>query len=185
MAESNVPSQASRDFSPPTPLQPPELWTWHEVEDLSDLPHSAFSDSKNHEKWEELSVRKAAYICGELGKELPKIFREVSNELGMMTLKGRLISYPEAWVGWVPLEMALCGLFVNQCEQVECVVCGVKFRKLRSRDICHVKRHKQLSPNCLQLKRCQCHGTKETPNGKRIRRNSMSAFHDLRALDNA
>ena len=55
----------------------------------------------------------ASYIVHMLGTQLPQSFLDVRNDLGLMTLKGRLATFPEDWTGWSPLEMALLGLYVT------------------------------------------------------------------------
>ncbi|KAK7107745.1 uncharacterized protein [Littorina saxatilis] len=181
MATETLHSPQSSRQCPPTPIPRPVSWKGHVYEDLLDIPTEVFSGSKNHEKWEESSVREAAYLVRQLGTKLPVIFFLLCESEGLMTLKGRVKTYPADWIGWDPLDMAFFGLFLNGNEKVECVACGVTFRKLRSRDICHVRRHKQLSPNCMLLKLSCRHQSSETTDGRRARRHSLSALDVLRS----
>ncbi|XP_076439529.1 uncharacterized protein LOC143279382 [Babylonia areolata] len=165
-------------------VQAPPTWKSHEAEDLANMSRVLFSQSTNYEKWDEGSIHEAHYLSQQLGTKLPSSILDLGQNLGPCTLQGRLKTFPEDWDGWRPLPMALTGLYVTEAGKVKCYVCDVEFRKMTSTSVCFLQRHKDLAPCCLQLRRCQCQGTRATPPGRRVRHNSDSVIRDMEVEEN-
>ncbi|KAL8606759.1 hypothetical protein ACOMHN_049588 [Nucella lapillus] len=170
-----------RDPNPTRPrrVTSPVTWRSHEVEDLRQMSRVIFSESTNPEKWGESSLFEAVYLIKQLGTKLPRSFQDLRHERGLMTLRGRRVTYPEDWIGFSPLDMALTGLYVTEGGKVKCCGCDIDFRGLKTQSVNYLQRHKDLAPFCALLKRGHCHGPLPTPEGKRIRHNSASAMEEL------
>ncbi|KAK7107744.1 uncharacterized protein [Littorina saxatilis] len=163
---------------PLPPIQRPVRRRSFALEDLDTIPKIIFQ-SANTQQWAARVLREALRFPEQLGNKLPEEIFRIQVEENMLTLKGRMLMFPPDWQGMTPLILALGGLYLNQIGRLACFMCGVELRTTSEPDMDPLQLHRQLAPNCQQLKRYSCDGLKPIPEGKQKRRNSAGDIYDL------
>lgn len=152
-----------------------------EAEDAPDIPDVFHADSTSELKDpERVSLHRRLRDCGRLGLS-PRVGLD-----GICTFGGRLQSFTDPWTGPQPFHCAECGLVkvtgvLDTTNWAQCYCCTMTFRNLTP-DVCVWTLHRQLSPNCLHLrKRTHAHLFKEQGIARRlVRRLSCDVDSDER-----
>ncbi|XP_025099582.1 uncharacterized protein LOC112567196 [Pomacea canaliculata] len=158
-------------------IQQPHNFQHHEVEDLDKLSSVVFTKSHDQSHWN-TQLYKAIALNEALGKDLVEDFTDIQGE-GVVSLAGRLKSFPENWTGTPVMTLAQAGMYYKE-GNILCYNCGVRFFDVDSGQVDPTTRHKLLAPNCLHLQRFLQQGSKPLAAGKALRRNSTSSLYVLK-----
>ncbi|KAK7491996.1 hypothetical protein BaRGS_00016660 [Batillaria attramentaria] len=92
---------------------------YHELEDLDKLSLAVFDERDNPKDWKETQLHRELCLNEQLGAELNPQFLKIDSER-VMSLEGRLQTFPECWPRPLVLEMGLCGFYYKSEASLKC-----------------------------------------------------------------